>query len=467
MNLRVTASTWASTWAVLNRSFTHPEASEWGVIGLLGLSRNNCRPALLVGEVLTPDVDDFREQGRFGLSFDRSYIRRAILRARERILQGLITFHTHPGCDEHVDFSEFDDREDPLLMENLHELMPGSIHASIVVGRRSLKGRAWFPDGTRVALDEIIVVGDHLVVRPLTGAPAPPPPPPTAVFDRALVITGAGALARLSRMRIAVVGASGTGSVLAELLVRAGAGHITLIDPDLVKPENLNRILHATAEDARLERLKVHVLKRALESLGLPTEIEAWSKDIVDAGVARELAGFDVLIGGLDRHWPRLVLNEVTRNYLIPLIDVGTEIGTSEGSVDACTARASYVTADRPCLICSGVIDPNELGVESLAADERKRVAALQYGTRLAQPAVMDLNARASSYGALILRHMVQPMLREPLPVHVLESLLTFGVNPVSDCDRDPLCLVCGEASVVGQGDAGRLSTRPSPTHAR
>jgi len=43
-------------------------------------------------------------------------------------------------------------------------------------------------------------------------------------------------------------------------------------------------------------------------------------------------------------------------------------------------------------------------------------------------------------------------MLREPLPVHVLESLLTFGMNPVNECERDPRCVLCGETSVGGAG---------------
>jgi hypothetical protein len=45
-----------------------------------------------------------------------------------------------------------------------------------------------------------------------------------------------------------------------------------------------------------------------------------------------------------------------------------------------------------------------KLGKENLSAEERGRLAALQYGAKLSQPAVMELNARASSHGALILR---------------------------------------------------------------
>ena len=460
MNLRISAPVWASVWNIVQRSFTLPGAPEWGLIGLVGVNAHPARPSLLVADLLLPGPDDFGRQSRYALTFHRSYLRRAMLQARTANVQGLVTFHSHPDSLDQTDFSPFDESEDPLLMANLHELMPNSLHASVVVGRQSLKGRAWLPDGTRVPLEELVIVGDHLVSKPLSGEAAPPPPRSSAVFDRALVVTGTGALAQLARMRIAVVGASGTGSLMAELLVRAGAGHITLIDPDTVRLENLNRILHATAEDARQGRLKVAVLKRALDALGLPTDVVAWPKDIVKTSIARELAGFDLLVGCVDRHWPRLVLNQVAYHYLLPLIDVGTEIGVGPGGVEACTARTSYVSSHRPCLVCGGVVDLNALGVESLGEAEQARIAALGYGAGLSQPAVMELNTRAASYGAIVLRHLLQPMLREPLPIHILESLLTFGINPDRGRKRDPHCLVCGTGTLSGLGDAGLLSTR-------
>jgi hypothetical protein len=96
MNLRITATTWMSVWNVLQRSFTHPLAPEWGVIGLLGASRSETRPALLVAESVTPTSEDFRLQTRYGLSFDRSYVRRAILHARSRASGSRHVSHT-PG----------------------------------------------------------------------------------------------------------------------------------------------------------------------------------------------------------------------------------------------------------------------------------------------------------------------------------------------------------------------------------
>jgi hypothetical protein len=155
------------------------------------------------------------------------------------------------------------------------------------------------------------------------------------------------------------------------------------------------------------------------------------------------------------------VAPDFDRHYLLPFIDVGTEIGVGAGTVDACTARTSYVSSDGPCLVCSGVVDVSALAEESMAPEERERIASLQYGAPLEQAAVMDLNARAASFGALVLRHLVQPMLREPLHVHILESLLTCSMNPDRGRARASGCFVCGTGATMGRGDRGEVSTRP------
>jgi hypothetical protein len=59
---------------------------------------------------------------------------------------------------------------------------------------------------------------------------------------------------RLARLSIGVVGCSGTGSWVVGLLARMGVAEIVLVDPDRVEHLNLNRILHATVEDALASR---------------------------------------------------------------------------------------------------------------------------------------------------------------------------------------------------------------------
>lgn len=73
-----------------------------------------------------------------------------------------------------------------------------------------------------------------------------------------------GMTAMLSRLRVAVIGVSGTGSIVAEQLSRLGFGELILVDDDHVEIKNLNRILNSTLADAQSERSKVEMFAAAV-----------------------------------------------------------------------------------------------------------------------------------------------------------------------------------------------------------
>lgn len=66
---------------------------------------------------------------------------------------------------------------------------------------------------------------------------------------RTEILIGATGLAQLQAAHVLVAGLGGVGSYAAEALGRAGVGHLTLLDHDVVTPSNLNRqllALHST-----------------------------------------------------------------------------------------------------------------------------------------------------------------------------------------------------------------------------
>src|SRR5690606_2717704 len=69
---------------------------------------------------------------------------------------------------------------------------------------------------------------------------------------------GAGAVARLSRCRVAVVGLGGVGSWAVEALARSGIGALRIIDADEVCVSNVNRQLPAL--DGEFGRAKAELL---------------------------------------------------------------------------------------------------------------------------------------------------------------------------------------------------------------
>ena len=78
---------------------------------------------------------------------------------------------------------------------------------------------------------------------------------------------------RLADARVLVVGVGGVGSWCAEALVRTGAGHITLVDDDVVAESNVNRQCPATAK--AIGRAKVEAMAERLKEINPGCEVEA------------------------------------------------------------------------------------------------------------------------------------------------------------------------------------------------
>jgi molybdopterin-synthase adenylyltransferase len=463
MNIRITEHLYQEVRLITSASFLAgiEFPPETGCILLIGLSNHQSHPSLLVAEVLAPEDDDVKHQGYDGFVFSSRYLRRALLRARELNLAGFMTVHTHPLSDDRVSFSPYDDANDPSLMSNLYELKPEGIFGSLVLGKRTAKARIWNIAGNYHPLNALIIVGEQLQSLPLNGELAPASPQAAEIFDRSLAITGHGALARLSRMRIGLVGGSGTGSLMAELLTRAGAGEILLFEPDHIEEINLNRMLHSRRRDSEEGTGKATRLAEAINEIGLTTQvIVAHGSDIRCEKVALELRSCDIIIGCVDRDWPRLILCELSYQYLIPYVDLGTEIGAGENGIQSLDSRVSYVAPARPCLHCSGIISNERVRLEGMTEGERDRVISMGYSEdiRFVAPAVMDLNMRAVSYAMLLIRHLLQPFLDVPIPTHIKESLTNYSTRRVNHQVK-PDCPICGMNIRIGVGDALRLTT--------
>jgi hypothetical protein len=105
------------------------------------------------------------------------------------------------------------------------------------------------------------------------------------------------------------------------------------------------------------------------------------------------------------------------------------------------------------------------LAFESLTGPERIRRIGLGYSDdlMLKQPAVMDLNMRAASMGMMLLRHLLQPFLLDPLPTTLAENLVTYNMKPVATARaKNEACDICRCNPAVGFGDCGESIGLPS-----
>jgi len=125
--------------------------------------------------------------------------------------------------------------------------------------------------------------------------------------------------------RAVVVGLGALGSFAANFLVRAGIGHVVLIDRDLVELHNLQRQILYSEED--LNRPKAVAAAEILQKINSSIGIEAHTKDLNPSNAEKLLEGADVILDGTDNLQTRFLINDVCVKHQIPWIYAGA-VGT-------------------------------------------------------------------------------------------------------------------------------------------
>jgi len=149
--------------------------------------------------------------------------------------------------------------------------------------------------------ESVRVVGERLAVTYEDGQR--PRPGFREELTRTVSAWGEDAQADLARLRVGVVGAGSVGSMVAEALARMGVADIILMDFDEVKRHNLDRLLHATSEDAEYRRPKVEVLARGLRQSATASNFRVTPLEysVVEEAGYRAALDCDVLFSCVDR----------------------------------------------------------------------------------------------------------------------------------------------------------------------
>ncbi|HYM39274.1 MAG TPA: ThiF family adenylyltransferase [Thermoplasmata archaeon] len=131
--------------------------------------------------------------------------------------------------------------------------------------------------------------------------------------------------ASLSHSHIVVVGLGALGCVAADLLARAGVGHLRLVDRDVVEIVNLQR--QTLYSEADVDRPKAEVAADRLRSVNSSIEVDALAKDVHAATVHEVLGTADLIVDGTDNLETRYLLNEAALDARIPFV-YGGAVGT-------------------------------------------------------------------------------------------------------------------------------------------
>jgi len=150
--------------------------------------------------------------------------------------------------------------------------------------------------------------------------------------------------ARLRRSRVALVGCGALGSVLAEMMVRAGVGALTLIDRDFVEESNLQRQSLYDEDDARRGLPKAVAAEAHLRRLNSDVQIEKHVADLAPDNATTLLEDADLVLDGTDNFEARFVVNDLCVRAKRPWV-----YGACVGSYGLALLVRPGVT---PCLRC-------------------------------------------------------------------------------------------------------------------
>lgn len=138
-------------------------------------------------------------------------------------------------------------------------------------------------------------------------------------MSRTARVIGEEAVNRLRRASVAVFGVGGVGGHLCEALARAGIGHITLIDKDVVSPSNLNRQL--VALHSTLGKPKVQVMKERILDVNPSCAVETHEVFYLPENAHEfDLSRFDFIADAIDTVSAKIQLAVRAHEAGVPLI---------------------------------------------------------------------------------------------------------------------------------------------------
>jgi len=149
---------------------------------------------------------------------------------------------------------------------------------------------------------------------------------------------------RLLASRALICGCGALGSVLANTLVRAGVGHVRIVDRDFLELNNLQRQILYDEDDVAAGIPKAIAAQRRLERINSQVKVEAIVADVDASNIGSLVEGVDIILDGTDNFETRFLLNDASLKYGIPWVYGGC-IG-AEGQT------MTVLPGKSPCLRC-------------------------------------------------------------------------------------------------------------------
>ncbi|GIW81068.1 MAG: thiamine/molybdopterin biosynthesis protein MoeB [Gemmatales bacterium] len=149
---------------------------------------------------------------------------------------------------------------------------------------------------------------------------------------------------KLIESHVTLCGCGALGTVLANVLVRAGVGHLRLVDRDFIETNNLQRQVLFDEHDVAENLPKAEAAARKLAAINSSVHVEPIVTDIDRTNIVELVKDADVILDGTDNFEVRYLINDVAVKLGKPWVYGGC-IGSHGQTM-------TIVPGETPCLRC-------------------------------------------------------------------------------------------------------------------
>jgi molybdopterin-synthase adenylyltransferase len=149
---------------------------------------------------------------------------------------------------------------------------------------------------------------------------------------------------RLLDSHVTLCGCGALGTVLANVLVRAGVGHLRVVDRDFIEISNLQRQVLFDEQDVAENLPKAEAAARKLEAINSSVHVEPVVTDIDRTNILDLVHDADLILDGTDNFEIRYLINDVAVKLNKPWVYGGC-IGSHGQTM-------TILPGETPCLRC-------------------------------------------------------------------------------------------------------------------
>src|SRR2546430_15699021 len=149
---------------------------------------------------------------------------------------------------------------------------------------------------------------------------------------------------RLLDSHVTLCGCGALGTVLANALVRAGVGHLRLIDRDFIETNNLQRQVLFDEHDVAENIPKAEAAARKLAAINSSVYVEPVVTDIDRTNIVELTKDADLILDGTDNFEIRYLINDIAVKLGKPWV--------YGGSIGSHGQTMTILPGQTPCLRC-------------------------------------------------------------------------------------------------------------------